>query len=96
MDTKTDSKSTPAVREYQILVLDGNEGHNWCALFDDVQLSNGGRVRVVQASWMDTQCVYYHGQGGCYVNTAPVRESRGEVKKPRTLMMKPVNQSTLG
>jgi hypothetical protein len=79
-DSKTDAK-TPA-REYQVLVMDGNQGHDWVALFADATLSDGGTIRVVQASWLDTNCSYYHNSGGCYVNVAPVRESKGQTKKP--------------
>ncbi len=60
------------------------------SLFEDVKLSDGSTIRVVQSSWLDTATVYYHGQGGCYVNTAPVRESsERQIKKPATLMFKP-------
>jgi hypothetical protein len=79
-----------AKEEAVVVVFDGNEMHNWCELFGDTaRLSDGRRIRVAQTSWMDTQCVYYHRSGGCYLNIAPVRESRGEVKKPRTLMVQP-------
>lgn len=63
---------------------------NWSKveMFAGKTTADGRGIRVVQASWMETNCNYYDGTG-CYVNCAPFRESLGEVKRPQTITFKP-------
>eukprot|EP01139_Manchomonas_bermudensis_P006047 Amastigsp_a176313_21.p2 type:complete len:339 gc:universal Amastigsp_a176313_21:31-1047(+) len=67
------SSDSPRVN---ILVLDGDKGHDWVRIFSDRALSDGTRFRVVQASWMNISVVSYPDSGPM-VTCAPLRETDG-------------------
>lgn len=52
---------------FQVVVMDGDIGHDWVSLFDGCTLSDGSRLRVVQASWKECAATVYQkadGQSG--------------------------------
>ena len=86
-DQQAKTKEEPTAWR-QLLVLDGDQMHDWCRAFAAVRLSDGSGIRVVQASWMEIEVTVY-ADSGCLVQVAPVRESDGQVVRPATLTMKP-------
>ena len=45
------------------LCKDGDETHDWCAAFEGVRFSDGSRVNVIQASWMEVDITVYSDSG---------------------------------
>jgi hypothetical protein len=63
-------------------------------MFAGKTTADGRSIRVVQASWMETNCNFYDNNG-CYVSCAPFRESLNEVKRPQTITFKPGTYHTI-
>lgn len=82
----TGSSSAERVRE--LIVLDGRVTNDWVKLFENDRLKDGSRIRVVQASWMETSVAVY-SDAGCMMSIAPIRESEGKVTRPNWLGVKP-------
>jgi hypothetical protein len=87
MEQNTRSSSIQIIGR-NILVLDGDNSHDWVEMFAGKTTADGRSIRVVQASWMETNCNFYDNNG-CYVSCAPFRESLNEVKRPQTITFKP-------
>lgn len=75
-------------KQRNLVVFDGNPSHNWPLLFKDCKLPDGSTIYVVQASWMECECVLYHDTG-TVLKIAPIHESSGKIKRPDVLTVKP-------
>jgi glutathione synthase/RimK-type ligase-like ATP-grasp enzyme len=92
-------------RVLQVVIMDGNHGHDWVGMFKDKTLKDGSTIRVVQGSWMETAITYYselrttfpkdkkepklYKKSDCNLLMAPMNESEGKVKRPSTLVVQP-------
>mmetsp|Transcript_28319 Transcript_28319/g.39991 ORF Transcript_28319/g.39991 Transcript_28319/m.39991 type:complete len:380 (-) Transcript_28319:12-1151(-) len=74
----------------QLVVIDGDPtpNHDWCDVFEGVILKDGSGIRVVQASWLETEVSVFE-DSGCLMQIAPVRESERKVVRPASLTVKP-------
>lgn len=80
--------TTTSKRAVEVLIADGDPGHDWCQIFANEKVSGGRSLHITQASWMEMSCCVYP-DAGCIVTCAPVRESNNEVVRPHTLTVKP-------
>ena len=60
---------------YNVVVFDGASTHDWPALFGELPgLPGGGRLRVVQVSWVDCELTVYGDAAGPLLMCHPVRD----------------------
>ncbi len=83
----TTTSTQAKVETKNLLVLDGDEMHDWPAMFKDCTLADGSPIRVIQASWIEVEVSDY-ASGGCYASVAPVRDSTG-IKRPQVTSFTP-------
>lgn len=72
---------------FTVIVFDGNVNHDWTKIFGDKTLNDGSELHIIQTSWMDSDIVIY--PDGTMFQCAPIVESQGKVKKPKTICVKP-------
>jgi hypothetical protein len=75
-------------RTLNLLIMDGDETHDWVSMFKGFRLSDHSAIHVYQASWMEMTITTYK-ETGCIVCVAPIRESSGNIKRPRTANFTP-------
>lgn len=67
--------------------MDGNEGHDWCAMFAGCTLPDGSTIRVVQASWIEVEVTVYEdtGNAACTLTlTLALTRTHTHTCSPRT------------
>ena len=76
---------------YNVIVFDGNRGHDWTEFFENKTLNNGRPIHVYQASWNKVELTVYAEDNETIVNMAPLHESTGkvDVKNNKTCTVKP-------
>lgn len=91
MSTTTSSK-TPEPIYRNLVIMDGNEGHSkgWAELFANfMNLPDGSKLRIIQASWMEVEMTRYPDKSGAQLLIAPVFDSKDNVKRPSTIIVHP-------
>ncbi len=56
----------------QVIVMDGNPLHDWCAMFSGCTLSDGSPLRIIQAAWNKVSVTVYDGKGLSFAFPTPL------------------------
>jgi len=74
-------------KAYQLVIIDGDETHDWLEMFEGTTLNNGKPIHVIQASWLDIEASIYDTE--IFLQIAPIRESENKIKKPQIFTCQP-------
>ncbi|KAL9644488.1 hypothetical protein ABK040_009353 [Willaertia magna] len=80
-----------------IVIFDGNTGHDWKSIFTEYEKKINFKYRLIQCSWMETAITTFiepsknvdEKKETCLMKIAPVFDSLSDIRRPETITIKP-------